>query len=149
MMSKLKSLFKYLFLFLAGGVSYYGIEIAWRGHSHWSMMVLGGLCFVLVGLINNFFTFDMYMEVQALIGSIIITVLEFCTGMVVNVLLGWNVWDYSNKPLNIYGQVCIEFTAVWFFLSILIIYVDDYIRYMCFNERYPNNKFWFFQRFFK
>ena len=42
----LKLISKYSFLFYAGGVLYVLIELAWRGRSHWTMFVLGGLCFV-------------------------------------------------------------------------------------------------------
>jgi hypothetical protein len=60
---KVTSIIKYLFLFLFGGASYNLIEILWRGHTHWTMFILGGLCFVLVGLINNLFSWDMFIEI--------------------------------------------------------------------------------------
>lgn len=40
-------------LFGIGGFLYYAIEILWRGYSHWTMFILGGLCFILVGFINE------------------------------------------------------------------------------------------------
>ena len=71
-----------------------------RGYSHWTMFVLGGICFITVGLINNIFTWKTPIEIQAIVGSIIITLLEFITGIIVNIKLDWNVWDYSNLPLK-------------------------------------------------
>lgn len=44
-------LIKYLILFLIGGFVYISIELLWRGHTHWSMFILGGVCFILLGLI--------------------------------------------------------------------------------------------------
>ena len=35
---------KYLFLFDVGGLLYILIELAWRGWSHWTMFILGGIC---------------------------------------------------------------------------------------------------------
>ena len=35
---------------------------------------------------------------QVLIGAVGITILEFLTGCIVNLWLGWGVWDYSNLP---------------------------------------------------
>ena len=32
--------------------------------------------------------------------------------------LGWNVWDYSSMPLNLYGQICLPFSGLWFLLCI-------------------------------
>ena len=47
-----KWLCKHFILFLIGGGIYLAIELWWRGYSHPSMFVLGGICFVFVGLIN-------------------------------------------------------------------------------------------------
>lgn len=129
MKSIIKSIIKYIFLFVIGGGVYYAIETIWRGYSHWTMFILGGICFITVGLINNIFTWKTPIEIQAIIGSIIITLLEFITGIIVNIKLDWNVWDYSNPPLNILGQVCLPFTLIWIILSILIIFLDDFLRY--------------------
>ncbi len=47
-----------IILFLIGGFIYYGIEFFWKtylssGTCHWSMFLLGGLCFILIGRINE------------------------------------------------------------------------------------------------
>ena len=52
------------------------------------------------------------------VNTLLITGLEFVTGCVVNLGFGWNVWNYTNQPLNLMGQVCIGFTALWFLLSV-------------------------------
>lgn len=54
---------------------------------------------------------------KAIIGMIIITVLEFVIGIVFNLLLKENVWDYSNMPFNILGQICVPFSVIWFVIS--------------------------------
>ncbi|MCL2677869.1 MAG: hypothetical protein FWE85_02315 [Clostridiales bacterium] len=41
-------------MWLWGGFIYYLIELAWRGHSHPSMFVVGGICLLILGNINNF-----------------------------------------------------------------------------------------------
>lgn len=134
----MKTILKTLTLFLMGGAVYYGIEILWRGYSHESMFILGGICFVLVGLINEFLPWDMGIAWQAFIGAFIITVAEFITGLVVNVWLGWNVWDYSEVPFNVMGQICLPFFFVWILLAIVAIVADDYIRWKLFDEDKPH-----------
>lgn len=62
---------------------------------------------------------------QMLLGSVIITLLEFVCGCIVNLLLHWNVWDYSNLPFNILGQICLPFSILWFFISFVAIVIDD------------------------
>lgn len=128
---------KEFILFIIGGLLYVLIELAYRGHSHWTMFVLGGLCFVLIGGINNYISWDMPVYEQMMIGSVIITVLEFICGCIVNLWLGWDVWDYSNMPYNVLGQICLPFSILWFFISLVAIVADDYIRYWLFDEEKP------------
>ena len=140
-MKKIMSILKFLILFVFGGVIYFLIEILWRGYSHWTMFLLGGLCFVIVGAINNFIPWKMKFEKQMAIGAIIITILEFIVGVIVNLILKWNIWDYSMLPFNILGQICLPFSLIWFLLSGVIIIVDDYLRYKLFKEDKPKYSF--------
>lgn len=133
----LKTILKYIFLFLVGGLIYYLIEIIYRGHSHWTMILLGGICFIALGNINNVLSWKTPLIIQSLIGAIIITGLEYITGLIVNVKLGWNIWDYSNIPLNIQGQICLPFFMLWILIATLGIVTDDYLRYWLFNEKKP------------
>lgn len=120
-----------VFLFLIGGGLYTGIEMLWRGRTHWTMFVLGGTCFAVVGLLNEYkFKWKDSLIVQSLIGAVIITVLEFFTGCIVNLWLGWDVWDYSNLPFNLCGQICLYFSLIWILLSTIAIVNDDWIRYI-------------------
>lgn len=107
-----------------GGLVYMGIEILWRGHTHWTMGVLGGLCFVLIGLQDEMQKHPP-LWFQMLQGAAMVTWLEFLTGMIVNVWLGWNVWDYSDMPGNLMGQVCPQFSVAWFFLSAAAIKLEN------------------------
>lgn len=138
MMKKvLNYLIKELILFIIGGLIYVGIEILARGFSHWSMFILGGICFVIVGLINEFYEWDLLFQYQCLIGSVIITTLEFITGYIVNIKLGWNVWDYSDRAFNLMGQICLKNSIYWIFLSGIAIMLDDFIRWKIFKEEEP------------
>lgn len=128
---------KYLILFDIGGLLYILIEFAWRGWSHWTMFVLGGICFVCLGLINEILSWEMPLWQQVLIGSGIITALEFLTGCIVNLWLGWNVWDYSNLTGNILGQVCPQYFILWLPVSLAGIVLDDWLRYWWFGEKKP------------
>ena len=131
---------KTAFLFVVAGLIYILIELLWRGHTHISMFVLGGICFVAIGLINEIFPWDFGFLWQSMIGAVVVTVLEFITGLVVNVWLGLNVWDYSDMPLNILGQICLPFSIAWIALSAIAIVLDDYLRYWLFKEEKPRYK---------
>ena len=125
---------------MIGAFLYLFIEILYRGHTHWTMGILGGACFVLIGLINEILSWETPLLVQGLIGSGIITVLEFISGVILNIWLGLGIWDYSQMPFNLLGQICLPFTIAWFFLSIAAIILDDYLRYWLFKEEKPRYK---------
>lgn len=133
----LKNVVKEMILLITGGFSYMLIEILWRGRTHWSMGIVGGLCFVIIGLLNESYTYAESMERQAVKSAIIITVIEFVAGCIINLKLGWDVWDYSNLPFNLLGQVCILFMILWIFLAIPAIYLDDWFRYIWWGEPRP------------
>ena len=118
-------------LFLIGGGIYYLLEVLWRGYSHWTMFILGGLCFVIMGLLNEYkFSWNDSLIKQSIISACIITVFEFITGCIVNLWLGWHVWDYSELPCNLLGQVCLYYFLLWIPLSMIGIILDDWIRYI-------------------
>ena len=131
---------KELILGIIGGFIYVCLELLWRGRSHWTMFVLGAVCFVILGCINELLTWSMPIWKQAAIGTAIITVLEFATGCVVNLWLGWNVWDYSNTFMNLLGQICLPYIILWIPVAIFGIVLDDYLRYWLFNEEKPHYK---------
>ena len=131
-------------LFAIGGLIYYLIECAARGYSHWTMFVVGGLCFVIIGLLNEWYTEDMLFEVQTLIGSFVITALEFISGYILNIILHLNIWDYSQHMFNLYGQICLHHCIFyWIPLSAIAIVLDDYIRHLFFFEKKPSYRFLF------
>lgn len=131
-------LFEEVCLFLFGGVSYCLIEITWRGYTHWTMGIVGGFCFLGIGLLNNLIGWDMPLRVQMFCSAIIVTVTEFIAGVILNIWLGLNIWDYSNLPCNILGQVCLLYTFLWFILSLPAIFMDDVIRWKIFKEEKPH-----------
>ena len=133
----MNKLLKYYTLGTLGGTVYVFIELLWRGYSHWSMFLLGGICFIALGLINEVIPWEMPLTVQMFIGCAIITVLEFITGCIVNLWFGWDVWDYSDLPYNLLGQISLKSSVGWYFLSAVGIVFDDWLRYIFFGEEKP------------
>lgn len=114
-------------VFLIGGVTYAMIEIMWRGNTHWTMVLLGGLCFLtlykLFGYMSNYSLLE-----KCVLGAIVITALEFVVGCIVNLVFHMNVWNYSRMPLNLSGQICILYSTLWGFLCIPINFIADKIK---------------------
>ena len=143
-MKELKKLFimipKLILLFVLGGLMYMGVEILFRGYTHFSMFLVGGLCFVLVGGINEKLPWDMAFVSQMVIASFLVTAVEFIAGVILNLLLGLDVWDYSSLPYNLFGQISLIFSVGWFFLSAVGILLDDWLRYLIYGEERPHYK---------
>ena len=129
---------KLLFLFAAGGLLYNVLELFYRGWTHWTMFFLGGLCFIALGAINEVIPWAMPLWQQMLIGAGIITALEFITGCIVNLWLGWGIWDYSGIPGNILSQVCPKFFGLWLLVSLAGIVLDDCLRCWWWDEEKPH-----------
>ena len=102
------------------------------------MFIVGGICFVLVGLINEIFTWDMPLIRQQAISAVMITIVELLAGLLIN--CNYTIWDYRSMPLNIMGQICLPYTILWFFLSLPAIILDDCLRYWIFGEDKPHYK---------
>ncbi len=121
-----------------GGLLYVLVELAFRGRSHWTMFLVGGLCFWLIGLINEVLPWEMQLWKQCIIGAVIVTAIEFLAGCFINLWLGWDVWDYSNMPFNVLGQICLPFSLLWILLSAVAIVLDDHLRYWMYGEEKPH-----------
>jgi len=101
---------KHALFFLVGGLLYVALELCWRGRSHGSMFLLGGLCFWCLGIIGaSRFSF----LTQMFLGVTVIVCLELMAGIVLNRMLGLEVWDYSGLPYHFMGQICLNFTLLW------------------------------------
>jgi uncharacterized membrane protein len=129
---------KYAFLFWFGGSTYVALEVLWRGYSHWTMLLLAGVLFIIVGLLNEIWSWEFKFRYQVLISTGIATILELLTGLIVNIWLKWDIWDYSNVPFNFLGQICLPYTVLWTLLSAFAIVIDDVIRWKFFGEERPH-----------
>ncbi len=125
---------KILTLWSTGAYLYGLIEIAFRGYTHISMGILGGICFIVIGEINFKFSNKTSIFIQMFFSTIIITSLEYCTGIIVNVWMKLGIWDYSTMPFNLSGQICMMFSVAWFFLSFVGMFFYSIVRYTIFKE---------------
>lgn len=100
-------------IFLTGSCAYPTLEMIWRGRTHYSMALAGGVCLYLINRICCEKMAKRSLYARCVVGSVIITVVEFTVGVVFNDLLKLNVWDYSDMPLNIMGQICLPYSLLW------------------------------------
>ena len=122
---------EYPTVFAIGAIGYAMLEIIFRGFTHWSMFLAGGICFTFIyvlaaGRLNGIYLWA--------ICAICITAVEFIVGVIVNLWLQLNVWDYSHWRFNIMGQICLLFSALWFALSIPATYISRLLRKQVFKH---------------
>ena len=137
-----RELCKNLILCLIGGALYMGVELLWRGRTHWTMGLVGGLCFVLIGGLNNYLPWEMPVWKQAVCGSTMVTAVELVAGIVLNLYLGLGIWDYSGLPCNLLGQICLPYSVLWVGLSLVCIFADDGLRWVMFHEEKPRYRWY-------
>ena len=111
---------KYAALFTVGGSGYALIEYLWRGRTHWTMVIAGGVCFICFSVIADKFQTKSLVFKSSLC-ALSVTAVELIFGIVFNLVFKMNVWDYSSMPLNFLGQICALFTLLWGGLGMLFI----------------------------
>jgi uncharacterized membrane protein len=145
----MKSVFKNIIIFCIGFTIYQSIEGIFKmvvpnmGAESFLMGIIGGLALLLIGGINNKLSWNMPIWLQSIIGGVCILGTEFIMGLILNkwlcpLLNKPLIWDYSNFPGNIMGQICPQFFIAWILLGATCIVVDDYLRYFLFNEEKPH-----------
>ena len=102
------------FLFCLGGGVYGIIELLYRGRTHGSMFLLGGLCFLVLGRLRRL---PLSWPTLTLLGAVAITAGELVTGLLFN--RTYTVWDYRGLPFNFLGQICLQFSLLWLPISLL------------------------------
>ncbi|MDD4565271.1 MAG: hypothetical protein PHE79_07370 [Eubacteriales bacterium] len=123
----MRELKKNISIFIIGAIGYGLIEALYRGFTHWTMLITGGVVFV---VLYHVYTKNEKAPLwqKCLAGAFIITSLELAAGCIVNLWLGWNVWDYSAYSFNFLGQICLVFTFIWFLLCIPLSYFTAYLH---------------------
>ena len=113
-------------LFVIGALGYAAIELLWRGRTHWSMSLAGGISFLGMNKISRKLK-KRCLFVKAVASALFITLIELVFGLFFNILLKKNIWDYSKVPFNLKGQICLLYSVYWIILSLLFIPLADKI----------------------
>ena len=116
---------EFLLVYIIGAGLYGLLELLWRGWTHWTMLLCGGACFTLMYIIS---AGALPLLTKCLLSALAISTVEFSTGCLVNITLGWHIWDYSDRAFNILGQVCPLFSLLWFGLSVPGLYLCGGLR---------------------
>ena len=119
-----------------GGTLYFILEVIWKTFNNrtdqisWTMLILAIILSICLERCGAELPWNIPLSLQAMICTAVITSTEFLSGYILNVILKLDIWDYSNMPFNILGQICPQFMFLWYILSLIFIPVFDWIRYI-------------------
>lgn len=133
-----KKVSEYLFIWTLGGALYYTFEMVFRGFSHWSMFVLGGFCLLFCAQQGLWVDWTDPLWLQLLRCIVFVTACEFITGIIVNKWMRWGVWDYSDQPFHLWGQICLPFIIIFSGLCAVGIFLAGYLLHWIYREKKPH-----------
>lgn len=116
-----------IILFSFGAIGYGLLEVLWRGYTHPSMLTAGGICFTFFAKLSEKMK-NCGIIRKAVIASGFVTAIELIFGIIFNIILKRNVWDYSKLPLNFGGQICVVYSLIWALISIPCIPLAGFIK---------------------
>lgn len=125
-----------MLLWTWGGAVYFLLEVVYKTVTNhperisWTMLVLAIILCIPVERAGYQLPWECPLWVQALICTTLVTIVEFLAGCVLNLWLGMDIWNYSELPLNLLGQICLPFFIVWWILCVIFIPVFDVLRYI-------------------
>lgn len=118
---------EYAIITLIGGLFYFLLEILWRGYSHWVMILVGGVSALLIYVVDEKLG-RIGLISKCIIGALGITVAELLSGIIVNIWLQLDIWDYSRLQYNFLGQISIKTSVLWFLLSVPAFILSGIVR---------------------
>ncbi len=130
----LKTISQGISLFTIGGIGYVIIENIWRGYSHITMFFAGGLSFLCIEIMDVRLGKSVNTFGKCILGSTIITTIEFVFGCIFNLYYKMDVWDYSHLPFNLFGQISLVFSSLWCLLTYPVLQIGKSIRRGLFKE---------------
>ncbi len=122
-------------LWFFGGTLYFLLEVAFKtatGYPErisWTMLLVAILLTIPVERAGAELPWACPLWLQAAVCAALVTAVELAAGMLLNVWLELNVWDYSAMAFNLWGQICPQFSALWWALCLVFIPVFDWLRW--------------------
>lgn len=122
-------------LWFFGGTLYFFLEVAYKTATgsperiSWTMLLLAIFLCIPIEQAGYQLPWEYPLWFQATVCALLVTAAELIAGIVLNLWLGLDIWDYSDLPLNFLGQICLPFFCVWWVLCFVFIVVFDWIRY--------------------
>lgn len=119
-----------------GGTVYFLLEVAFKtltGHPErisWTMLVVAIMLTIPVERAGEQLPWEVPLWLQGLVCAALVTAVELAAGCVINLWLDLDVWDYTAMPGNLWGQICPQYSAIWWVLCLVFIPMFDWLRWV-------------------
>lgn len=123
-------------LWFFGGALYFLLEVVFKtitGHPErisWTMLLVAILLTIPVERAGAELSWACPLWIQAAVCAALVTAVELAAGLLLNVWLELDVWDYSAMAFNLWGQICPQFSVLWWGLCLIFIPVFDWLRWV-------------------
>ena len=98
-----------------------------RGFMKGPFCIIYGFGALIIPALLRPFSHNLFLLFAA--GMLLATVLEYLTGIAMMRLFGSLWWDYSHKPFNYRGIICLESSLAWGLLGLFFFYyLDGWVR---------------------
>ena len=125
-----KKIFSQIIIFLIGAIVYPCIELVYKaGNTHWTMALVGGIALLAI-IDTNLILKQKNIILRVFTATIMVTIIEFISGIIINKWCELKVWDYTNCEFNLYGQICLKFSFYWAILCLAVILFVESILFI-------------------
>lgn len=136
-----------MLLWTWGGTVYYFLEVVWKllreepERISWTMLVVAIILCIPVEQCGAEPPWSCPLWLQALACAGLVTAVELAAGLVLNIWLRLGIWDYSHLWGNLWGQICPQFSALWWGLCMMFIPIFDWLRWAVEGGEKPHYKY--------
>ena len=90
-----------------------------RGFLHGPLCPIYGLCISsMVIVLDNI---NVTLPFLLVVATIVISIIEYLTGYILEKLFKTKYWDYTDDPFNIHGRICLLFSIMWGITSVSVV----------------------------
>ena len=147
---------KKLTIFTIVGIVYVCVEVFFSaitsmqlrltGQSSVWMFMLGGVIGVILSQLNKFKSIKLYYPINVILSGLLITLAELASGIILNRICKFDIWDYSSSKYNFLGQIDALHSTCWILISPFGFWLDDAIEYYMFGGKKPASLFAYYIR---
>jgi uncharacterized membrane protein len=113
-------------------------SFALKGHTSVWMVFVYGLAGIILDKLNENKLVNKWFNMfwQTVLGTFIIYLIEFCSGCILNIGFGLDIWSYKTLGLDVMGQITFWYAPLWFALCPFAFWAGDWMQLWISDQLY-------------